>query len=215
MPDTFQALWVLLLALLPGAMYTWAYEREVGGWGTNLSDRLLRFVGVSVIFQALISPVTYWLYSKFVRGAPPGGSRLPIWLWPIVVLYVAIPLGAGLYTARAYHSNSRLSRFLLGRAPAPRSWDHLFSSPTLVGLVRLRLKSDEWLIGAYAKSNISSLRSYAAGYPNEQDLFLSETLVCDPKTGAATIGSDGLPIQRGAGVLIRWDEVSYLEFIKM
>ena len=48
-------------------MYTWAYERDVGAWGANLSDRIFRFVGVSVIFQTLISPLTYWLYAKFIR----------------------------------------------------------------------------------------------------------------------------------------------------
>lgn len=215
MPDTFQALWVLLLALLPGAMYTWAYEREVGGWGTNFSDRLLRFVGVSVIFQALISPLTYWLYSKFIRDAPPGGSRLPLWLWPLVMLYVAIPLAAGLVTAHAFHKGNRISRFLLGRAPAPRSWEHLFSSPELRGWVRIRLKSGEWLVGAYSRANGTPLRSYAAGFPNDQDLYLSETVECDSTTGAVELNNDMSPPYRGAGILIRWDEVSFLEFIKM
>lgn len=43
MISTFQALAVALLALLPGATYTFAYERRVGGFGVSLSDRLVRF----------------------------------------------------------------------------------------------------------------------------------------------------------------------------
>ena len=36
---TFQALAVLLLALLPGALYVWAFEREAGGFGTQAEQR--------------------------------------------------------------------------------------------------------------------------------------------------------------------------------
>ena len=47
MPNTFQALAVLLVALLPGALYVWSFERQAGRWGIGLSDRVLRFVGGS------------------------------------------------------------------------------------------------------------------------------------------------------------------------
>ena len=52
MPDTFQAIAVLAVALLPGALHVWAFERQAGRWGIGLSDRLLRFVGGSVLFHA-------------------------------------------------------------------------------------------------------------------------------------------------------------------
>jgi hypothetical protein len=42
-PGTLQALGVFLLALLPGAIYIWSFERVVGRWGIGLSDRVLRF----------------------------------------------------------------------------------------------------------------------------------------------------------------------------
>src|SRR4029079_5530354 len=59
MPDTLEAVAALVLALLPGALYVWAYERPVGAWGIGLSDRVLRFVGVSAILHALLAPLTY------------------------------------------------------------------------------------------------------------------------------------------------------------
>lgn len=52
MPDTFQAIAVFAVALLAGALYVWAFERQAGRWGIGLSDRLLRFVGGSVLFHA-------------------------------------------------------------------------------------------------------------------------------------------------------------------
>jgi hypothetical protein len=64
--DTFQALWILLLAFLPGAPYVWAFEREAGGWGLGVTDRLLRFVGVSAVFHALAAPLTYIAYQHYV-----------------------------------------------------------------------------------------------------------------------------------------------------
>jgi len=52
---TFQALGVALLALLPGASYTFAYERIVGKFGASLADRLVRFLAASAAFMAIFS----------------------------------------------------------------------------------------------------------------------------------------------------------------
>ena len=53
--NTFQALAVTLLAVLPGASYTFAYERVVGAFGVSLSDRLVRFTAASAIFHVRFS----------------------------------------------------------------------------------------------------------------------------------------------------------------
>lgn len=57
-------------------------------------------------------------------------------------------------------------------------------------------------------------RGYAAGYPETQDLYLSDTAQCDPVTGHFLPDAQGKPILRGVGVLVRWDQVAYLEFIE-
>ena len=56
-------------------------------------------------------------------------------------------------------------------------------------------------------------RSYAAGYPEKQDLFLVEAAEVDPETGEFEFDESGEPALRGSGILIRWEEVEYLEFI--
>jgi hypothetical protein len=78
--------------------------------------------------------------------------------------------------------------------------------------MRLKLKTGEWIVGAYAKSDNSRLRSYAAGYPHDQDIYLVETVECDPMTGKFILDGQN-PRLRGMGVLVRWDEVLYLEFM--
>ena len=214
MVETFQALWILLLALLPGALYVWAFEREAGGWGLGVTDRLLRFVGVSAVFNALVAPLTYLAYQHYVvTGRFAHGEPLPLWLWLVPIGYVAIPTLTGALIGSATADGRRWTRYIGGRSPAPRAWDHLFSAHDLTGWVRLKMKDSTWIVGAYAQSDNRRLRSYAAGYPGAQDLYLVETVECESATGAFVVDADGKPIPRGMGVLVRWEEVLYLEFI--
>jgi hypothetical protein len=212
--DTFQALGVLLLALLPGALYVWAFEREAGGWGLGVTDRLLRFVGASAVFHALFAPLAYIAYRDLVvTGRLARGAALPLWLWLVPVVYVALPTVAGSRVGSATSAGKRWTRYVVGRSPAPRAWDHLFSPQDLSGWIRLKLKTGDWIVGAYGRSGGRRIRSYAAGYPDAQDLYLVETAECEPETGKFVLDPDNKPRLRGIGVLIRWEEVLYLEFI--
>ena len=152
MPDTFQALVVLIVALLPGALYTWSFERLVGAWGVGFADRVLRFVGASAMFQAAIAPFTVWGWRTYVSDRPSPGrrsagrtvARLPL-------LYVAIPIALGVVVGRGTVNERDWSKAFTGPSPAPRAWDHLFGlRPD--GWVRLRLKSGVWLGGAFTSA---------------------------------------------------------------
>lgn len=55
MPSTAEAVVIFALAILPGALYIWAFEREAGRWGIGLSDRIFRFVAASAVFQLLFA----------------------------------------------------------------------------------------------------------------------------------------------------------------
>jgi Family of unknown function (DUF6338) len=210
MPTTFQGVVAIAIALLPGALYTWAFERMVGRWGIGLSDRLLRFVGASAIFQALVAPVTYWLWSTR-WSAVVDREHVPWWLWAVPVAYVALPLVAGTVIGVSTRSGVRWAKLFTGPDPAPRAWDYLFQG-TRDGWIRLRLKSGVWLGGGYANST-EGLKSYSAGYPEAQDLFLATTVRVDPDTGEFLFDDDGNPDYMRGGILVRWEEVEYLEFI--
>ncbi|MBO8147752.1 hypothetical protein HND25_10350 [Rhodococcus erythropolis] len=101
-------------------------------------------------------------------------------------------------------------------APAPRAWDYFWSRPNLKGWVVLHLNNDA-LIGAVWNE------SYASGYPESGDLYLSDQLELDPINGAFvmqttdTAGNpipvnEQLPKSLGKNLLIRWDEIKYLDF---
>lgn len=212
MPETFQALAVLTVALLPGALYVWAFERLAGAWEVRFSDRLLRFLGVSALLHAAFAPLSYWLWIEFVRSGRLAASDVSIGLWAVPLGYVAVPILAGSLVGGGTRKQARWAKLFTGPQPAPRAWDHLFASRP-DGWIRLRLKSGVWLGGAYATLS-AKRRSYASGFPEDQDLFLVEGAQVDPETGEFAFDEDGKPIMRLSGILIRWSEVEYLEFIE-
>lgn len=211
MPDTFQAVAVIAVALLPGALYIWSFERLVGAWGVGLSDRVLRFVGVSAVLHAVVAPVTYGLWSDYIASGRLARGEAPLALWTVPIVYVGVPILAGSIVGIGTRRSNRWARIFTGPSPAPRAWDQLFGSRP-DGWIRLRLKSGTWLGGAYAREG--ETRSYAAGYPHAQDLYLAEAAEIDPQTGRFVFDDRGRPVLRGSGILLRWEEVEYLEFIE-
>lgn len=209
MPSTFQAAVVIVVALLPGALYVWAFERQAGRYGIGLSDRILRFVGGSAVFLAVFAGPLYALHVNFTR-AFVAGSPLPLWLVAFPLVYVGVPLTAGTVVGVGLRRGWRVAKIIAGPDPAPRAWDYLFQY-NVDGWIRCRLKSGTWLGGAYADAN--GKRSYAAGYPEPQDLYLAASVELDPETGEFAIDDDGLPRLGPGGLLVRWEEVEYLEFI--
>lgn len=213
MPSTLQAILVTLLAVLPGALYTWSFEQQAGRWGATGSDRVQRFLGVSVFFLILELPLIYEFYRRFVvSGDVDQGRPIPAWVWFMPILFVIIPAGIGRFVGRAACERKPWVTLITGPSPAPRAWDDLFSGPDMNGWIRLRLKDKTWVAGLWGESTATGLKSYAAGYPEDQDLLVSELVETDPE-GKLVTGEDGDPILAGRSLLIRWDEITYAEYI--
>jgi hypothetical protein len=226
-PSTLEALGVFLLAVLPGALFIWAVERDVGRWGVRLSDRILRFIAASAIFQVLFLGPLYLLRSEYWHHeitAPGGemrfenriadGDALPWWLFLTPIVYLGLPIAAGTLAARAARSSSRAAEVAtwvaMGADPEPRAWDYLFwKGPS--GFVRLRLKGEPphtWVGGLFGAN------SYAAGYPETpQDLWLEKTYVVQEDGEFAT--ENGNFVETVGGLLVRWDDVDLLEFFQV
>src|SRR4051812_22764148 len=67
-PTTVVALLVFGVAVLPGAMYRWAYEREATAFGVALADRALRLVGVSLLLDALYAWPAFLAWRAWFAG---------------------------------------------------------------------------------------------------------------------------------------------------
>lgn len=226
MTDSFQGLAVFVLGLLPGAIYVWAFEREVGNWGLGAADRVFRFVGFSALFQIVFLPFFFWIWvTKFQGLENPSWHRALYeivvtrgnwWVFLIPVMYIGIPLALGVFAAiavtRARRETSGIwrlaARLLAGRYPAPQAWDFLFSARSS-GLIRLELSTGERIGGIFSSS------SYASGYPEKpQDLFLERGLRVDQESGQFELDEHGDYEESGAAILVRWDNVKVLEFFE-
>jgi len=81
--------------------------------------------------------------------------------------------------------------------------------------VRIKLRDGERVGGVFGEDSFATAyTSYAAGYPEEQDLYLAESVEVDPDTGEFVLDRDDTPVPRDSGILVRWSEVEYLEFIE-
>jgi Family of unknown function (DUF6338) len=206
MPETFQALAVVLIALVPGATFLWAVERVAGRWGIEGSDRFLRFVAVSLVLHSLAAPATYRIWHDYLRtDALPHGAVLPLWMWPVAAAYVLIPAILGTIFGLVLNSED-VPPLVAGSNRAPSAWDHLFFRYDY-GYVRLKLKSGPFIGGRYEGPD-----SYAGGYPEPPDIYVSEAVEVDADTGEFARDDAGNPIRKGYGFLVRWSEVEYLEF---
>lgn len=56
---------LVLIALLPGALFVWSFERWAGRFGIGLQDRALRFVGGSAVVLSIAAWPLYWLYANY------------------------------------------------------------------------------------------------------------------------------------------------------
>lgn len=188
----------------------WSFERQAGRWGIGFSDRVLRFVGASAILHAAIAPLTYLAWARLWPALDDRGP-VPWLLWLVTIAFVAVPVGAGWGVGLGARSSRLWASVFTGPDPAPRAWAFLFQGKRN-GWIRLKLKSGTWLAGAYATSQ-DGTRSYSAGYPEEQDLFLATVVSVDADTGEFLVDTNGDAVLEPGGLLVRWSEVEYLQFI--
>lgn len=217
MPSSLAALGVLILAVLPGLLYVWGFEREAGRWSIGPSDRVLRFLAVSCLFLAVFSlPLVHFLAAvEEVRREQPTLSeallRLPGWVAGLPLLYVATPLAAGTLAGvsvrrrRAGGVWAMTSRILAGPEPAPTAWDELLL-PRPSGLIRLRLTDGRWVGGLFAG------QSYASGSTDRPQDLLLEVAVEVGEDGSFALDREGRPVPVGSALLLMRDTVQHLEF---
>lgn len=214
---TFQAAAVTILAVLPGASYTFAFERVAGSFGVSLSDRLVRFTAASAVFHAVFSGPELLLYRTFVVPGRLERADLSAWQFELLALgYVLLPTAVGSLVGHGRNKRWRWVSWLTGNSPEPRAWDYVWTRPRTTTIVRLRLKSGRWVAGFFGNVE-GAPGSYAAGYPEAPDLFLGLQVKVDPDTGAFIEDEEGLiqPVDGRTALLVRWDEVEYADLLEV
>jgi hypothetical protein len=204
-PNTAIGLLILVVAIVPGLVYTLTFEREAGDFGATFADRTMRFIAVSIAFHLLAGWLEYWIYRETLGEKGPISSGDFALLWLAAITMVVVPAAIGMLLGTLYSNRRRLTgwrrallELALGQDVAPRAWDDLFAGGPDTYL-RVRTTEGVMLAGLFAS------RSYAAGFPQEPDLLLEEAYEIDPETGELGQGL-GYPIYIAAGK-IAWMEV--------
>lgn len=222
MTSWLQGVLVLGVVLLPGACAAWGYRRHTLSYGNRLRDWLLRLGGLSAALWTVGGWPMYWLYANYWKRFT-AGEPIPRALALLPVVYLVVPLAAGWVLGGAVAREKRWALLLLGSRRAPRAWDHLFERQRS-GLVRCRMKSGAWIGGVF--DDTGSPPSYAAGEAETLDLYIGRALHLDQRSGAIRFRTGAersgqsssaiaTPEFTGGGLLIKWDEVEYFEFISL
>lgn len=214
METTILWLFGLWFIFIPGAVFMWLYGLVAGRWTKDRQGgrHLLMSIGYSTVFHLLFAPITYNIWSTYWKDISRG-REVSLWLWAVLSIYVLIPglLGfssgwATLKTGVGLGKLYRWTRYFMGRTQNPQAWDYLFGRKDLTGWIRFRTKDGLLLGGYYGKG------SYVSGYPEPQDIYLDNIAEIDSTTGKFELDEGGNPKLLGSGLLLRWDEVEYLEF---
>ncbi|OXM68259.1 DUF6338 family protein [Amycolatopsis vastitatis] len=209
---TFQGLLVAVLALLPGAAYTFALERVTTGYGVSFSDRLVRFLAASALMHAVLAVGEYWVYRYLiVERRLVNGTASP-WLLEILAIgYVLAPIAVGSVIGWGHRNHKRWGKLLVGAAVEPRAWDYLWRHADRA-IVRIKLKSGIWLAGYYGTSR-DGRSAYASSHPEEGDLYLPLSYTIDPDSGMLSRDEKNLPVPvpGETGLLVRWTEIEYID----
>lgn len=228
MPETLEAIAIIAVAVLPGALATLAYERHVGTYAADIQERLIRFAASSALLFPVNSTLIWLVWTKILNVSPwvPSGQHRNLlasnslegaqWLVILTpIAYVLVPailgdIGGRLvvsYRKREY--TARTGR--LGTGHEKEAWNTAFLDASPLNapagcIVRFRLKTGGWRAGYFGKASVAS--------PTTKDVYFEATAAVDGD-GNLIVEPDGRPVRQEVGILVRWDEVDFIEFVKL
>jgi Family of unknown function (DUF6338) len=217
MVGTFQALSILLLAILPGAVLVFSFERHAGAVAGDANERLVRFVIGTVVVFPCTAILAAWTYSRVVH-APIEGSpgeftnRLeeplgisPAWtLLPLV--YVLVPwclgwaLGEGVVWLRRRAVNNRTT----SRVPGVAAWDIVFLAPG-PKLIAAKLRGGPWIGGMFASNSFASPLA-----SRRKELVLEAGVQIDQVSGQIERDETKTPILLPGAIVLNYADVELL-----
>jgi Family of unknown function (DUF6338) len=124
--DVLDTFLITVLAGLPGALFTFAYERQTRIVRAAVSDRIMRLTAASAVFYVAAAPLGYWLYLRYGRTSRLLDGPLPWALWLVPIGLVICPVVLGLTLGSATRRGRPWARLWSGRSPDPRAWDAAF-----------------------------------------------------------------------------------------
>lgn len=225
MPETIQALGVIILAVLPGVAATITWESHVGTYAADFEERLLRFILATVLVLPISGYLAWKAWTEILHVRTPTGTfenllvsetgSLPWWWLLLAFLYVAGPAAFGWIGGRLWASAKpwliKKGWINADLGEDTTAWDWLFLDPPNPGwLVRFRAKSNAyWQAGIYGPNSFASGKKAA-----NKDLYLERTVTLTPE-GLPSLDNEGNLVTQEVGLLVRRDELELLEFRRL
>lgn len=209
MPSSLEALGVVVLFVLPGALFHWTYERTVGGaWTVGLDDRILRFLRSSAVLHVVLLPLTWWLLRRL--RVLDVSQAFDFWFWGAAIVFLVVPclLGAGGALVHQHGWTRKVP--LIGALEAPRAWDHAFGgSPA--GWLRIRLQTGVWIAGILGVDE-DGHSSFVSAFPRDRDIYLARRVDVNGETGEWNTDEGGAIRVLDSGMLVGWERIDVIEF---
>lgn len=214
MVGTFQALGLLVLTVLPGAVLLFSYERHAGPLTGEGNDRALRFVLGTVLVFPYTALVAAWAYTRVLHVEGPEDyfrNRLedPVDLspaWSLLPLaYVVVPWCVGWLAGRVRVDLRRRSveNRSTSLVPGVAAWDIVFLQPG-PKLISAKLRGGPWVAGLFAaESFASSLAS------RHKELVLEQGVAVDAR-GKVERDKWGTPLARPGGIVLSYTDVELM-----
>jgi hypothetical protein len=120
-PTSMSALLVVLVAVVPGAVFCWTLESGAALDGGTFPERVLRYIALSVVFGLVLAGPGYAAWRAAVCGRPFGAGQVALLLAGAAAA-IALPTGAGLVLAGLHATRHdrrgwrRVRRLLTGDA---------------------------------------------------------------------------------------------------
>jgi uncharacterized protein DUF6338 len=188
-----------ILFLVPGLNATWFLERLRGPNRLRGTERLLRALSLSLLIYVSASPWLVGLGQRVLDLRPVSpwelilGGFVLVFIAPLLLALVAALLGG-----------SSKAKWLLGLVatidPIPRAWDFAFKAERPF-FVRIKLRDGERVGGVFGED------SFAAAYPEPQDVFLEEVW------RLSRDGSFVEPLEGTAGLLVPETSIDLVELL--
>lgn len=195
--NNLTALFFLLAFAVPGFVFDAVVSSFIPGKESGNQRALLKYMTYSCLNYALWSWLIYLVISTQFFFANPLNSAIA---WAYVTL-LAPAIGGIVYSkmhqsGSINHISGHLGLRLIHRIPT--SWDWIFSQTTGVWVIVI-LKDGTKIAGVFQPG------SFASSDPTERDLFLSNVYYYHED-------APWEPIPRNRGMLIRGDEIKYIQF---
>ena len=202
-PETIQALAILVIFVLPGIVYQAVRERyrEPVTSDREIGRQVLRAIVVGIALDSLYlivgGPALINLLAGVTGSSPPHPPPHPRIVGVVgLVLFVLVPATVAVVEA-VWSRRASGSRY----RTTPTSWDHLFGDRDSC-FVRVRLKDGRWVGGWFGKD------SYASAFPQDRDIYLSVQYRMQAD------GRFGERLPATGGVYVAAGEISVLEIIE-